>query len=162
MVLLGFAEQVRVQGNREYDASNWSNTLDMYQSALLALSEWEDLVTPGTQSRWMHASLACVSNILQTYIASDQHRQAIKAIEQAHLLASTVGLLNSKKRAKCLFRIAVIEEKLGRPQALLSAFVASRFDRSNEDTQRLIERLTRDMRPISDTVLEGFQRKTIE
>jgi len=164
-VLLDFAELVRVQGNREYDAHNWSNTLDLYLSAVLALTEWPDQVTPATQSRWMNAMLACMSNTLQTYIASDQHQQAIEAIEHARRVASTptvLLLLDSKKRAKCLFRIALIEERLGRPQALFSAFQAYRFDRSNQDIQRVFERLVRNMRAVYDTVLEGFERKTID
>ncbi len=163
-VLLGFAELVRVQGNREYDAHNWSNTLDMYQSAVLALTEWPDQLTPATQSRWLNAMLACMSNILQTYIASDQHQLAIEAIEHARRVASTptVLLLDSKKRAKCLFRIALVEERLGRPQALFSAFQAYRFDRSNQDIQVVVERLVRNLRPLYDTVLEGFERKTID
>jgi hypothetical protein len=111
--LIQFATFVRRQGNTKYEARSYEAAIDLYESALLILSEWEREMSASSKRKWTDSSLACVSNILQARIVLNQHSAALELIEPCLSLATHPGNANARQRSKLLYRCALVAEAAG-------------------------------------------------
>jgi hypothetical protein len=109
--LIQFATFVRRQGNTKYEARSYQAAIDLYESALLILSEWEREISDS--SKWTESSLACFSNILQARIVLNQHSAALGLIKPCLSLATYPGNANARQRSKLLYRCALVAEASG-------------------------------------------------
>jgi hypothetical protein len=131
-LLVQFATFVRRQGNRKYEAGSYEAAIDLYESSLLLLSEWENHISdPG---QWTESSLACFSNIIQARICLNQHAAARSYLQPSLSLATHPGDANLRQRIKLLYRCALVAEASS--SLLLASCIlsfASALGRHHED-----------------------------
>jgi hypothetical protein len=109
--LVQFATFVRSQGNHKYEAGSYEAAIDLYESSLLLLSEWENHVSDSGQ--WIASSLDCFSNIIQARIRLNQHAAALDYIRPVLSLATYPGDADARQRTKLLYRCALVAEATG-------------------------------------------------
>ncbi len=137
--LLQFAKFVRLQGNERYKEGRYERAINLYHSALLSLSEWESVVTKADE--WRGSSLDCFSNILQAYIQLNQHLKAKPTLSSCIQLFPSATKVELQKKAKCLYRCALIAEACGKFRtACMLGVLATRYH-TNEHIDQLNQRL---------------------
>jgi hypothetical protein len=111
--IIQFATFLRRQGNTKYKARSYEAAIDLYESALLILSEWEREMSASSKRKWTDSSLACVSNILQARIVLNQHSAALGLTRYCLSLATLPGNSSARQRTKLLYRCALVAEASG-------------------------------------------------
>jgi len=137
--LLQFAKFVRLQGNERYKEGKYERAINLYQSALLSLSELESVITKADE--WCGSSIDCFSNILQAFIRLNQHMKALPILSPWVGLVLSATEVEPQKKARCLYRCALIAEACGKcPAARILVELATQFP-ANEHINQLNQRL---------------------
>lgn len=104
--LLSFATLLKQKGNDSYNSKNYNDAIDLYQSALLTIAEWERLLHPSVQKAWMELSLDILSNHLQCLISLKQYNQDEWVFRNGLQIISSAPYIEKRKRLKFLTRCA--------------------------------------------------------
>jgi len=156
--LLRFSQLLRQRGNDRYGERQYGSAFDLYNSALLALAEWETLIiSESHRISWEAASLDTVSNLLQASIDNGNPQDVLELLPRALALALPGNGLDPDKQRKCRRRIFRIHRE---QDTMMFARVLT-LRRELSGTQAMAEVGNGRFHPASDLVISKLTRRAI-